>query len=166
MSGEVDSIADMVGQLSGLLLERDWHLGVAESCTGGWIGKVLTDQAGSSRWFERGWLVYSNEAKSEMLGVDAALIAREGAVSQPVVEALVAGALARAPLQLALAVSGVAGPDGGSEDKPVGTVWFAWGVAGGAVRSDRQQFSGDREAVRAQAVAHALRGAITTLRGD
>ena len=130
---------------------------VAESCTGGWLAKCCTDLPGSSDWFECGWVTYSNEAKSESLGVDPELIRQEGAVSQAVVEAMAAGALARAQCDLACAISGVAGPSGGTEHTPVGCVWFAFLRAGGEVCSERRDFSGDRDAVRRESVLHALR---------
>ncbi|KQN64769.1 nicotinamide-nucleotide amidase [Erwinia sp. Leaf53] len=128
----------------------------AESCTGGWIAKVLTDIAGSSAWFQRGFVTYSNEAKQQMIGVSAAALAEHGAVSEAVVREMAQGALQAAGADYALSVSGIAGPDGGSDEKPVGTVWFGFASAGGEVRAERRRFSGDREAVRRQATAHAL----------
>jgi nicotinamide-nucleotide amidase len=142
--------------LADLLIERHWLLATAESCTGGMIASQCTDLAGSSAWFERGFVTYSNAAKTEMLGVDAALIAQHGAVSEPVARAMAAGALRHAPAQVSIAVTGVAGPDGGSTDKPVGTVWFAWATPHG-LTSERQQLDGDRAAVRQATVLHALR---------
>lgn len=133
------------------------RVAVAESCTGGWLAKRCTDLPGSSDWFECGWVTYSNEAKSRFLGVDPELIRREGAASRAVAEAMAAGALERARCDLACAVSGVAGPSGGTERAPVGRVWFAFLRAGGEARSERQDFSGDRYAVRRQSVLHALR---------
>lgn len=133
------------------------RVAVAESCTGGWLAKCCTDLPGSSDWFERGWVTYSNEAKSRSLGVDPELIRREGAVSQAVVEAMAAGALERARCDLACAVSGVAGPSGGTERAPVGCVWFAFLRAGGEMRSERRDFPGGRDAVRRESVLHALR---------
>ncbi len=130
-------------------------LATAESCTGGMIASACTDLAGSSAWFERGFVTYSNEAKAELLGVPPALIAEHGAVSEPVARAMAAGAVARSQAQVSVAVTGVAGPTGGSAAKPVGTVWFAWSV-GGVVSSEVQRFAGDRAAVRAATVAHAL----------
>lgn len=142
-------------ELAHLLMQHGWHLTTAESCTGGLIAGACTDLAGSSDWFERGFVTYSNAAKSELLGVDPGLIAAQGAVSAEVAEAMVRGALAHAHAEVALAVTGIAGPGGGSVDKPVGTVWFAWGLPG-RVWSERQVFAGDRAAARAQTVAHAL----------
>ena len=141
--------------LAEMLLRKGWRLASAESCTGGLIAAACTDLAGSSRWFERGFVTYSNEAKTELLGVEAALIGRVGAVSEAVARAMAAGALARSRAQVALSVTGIAGPDGGSAGKPVGTVWFGWATPAG-VFSEQQRFSGDRAAVRAATVAHAL----------
>ncbi|WCM87935.1 CinA family protein [Acidovorax sp. NCPPB 3576] len=130
-------------------------LATAESCTGGLIAGACTDLAGSSRWFERGFVTYSNAAKADLLGVPAALIEAHGAVSEPVARAMAEGAVTRSLAQVSVAVTGVAGPGGGSADKPVGTVWFGWSVAG-VVRSEVVRFAGDRAAVRAATVRHAL----------
>lgn len=137
------------------LLARDWMMATAESCTGGLIAAACTDLAGSSAWFERGLVTYSNEAKTELLGVPAELIAQHGAVSEAVARAMAAGALARSRAQVAVAVTGVAGPGGGSASKPVGTVWLAWATPQG-LWSERQVFAGDRAAVRQATVDHAL----------
>ena len=144
-----------LAQILQTLLQRGEMLATAESCTGGMIAAACTDLAGSSQWFERGFVTYSNEAKTEMLGVPAALIAQHGAVSEPVARAMASGALAHSRAQVSLAVTGVAGPSGGSADKPVGTVWFAWCV-GGQTYSELQQFAGDRAAVRSATLQHAL----------
>jgi nicotinamide-nucleotide amidase len=132
-----------------------WKLATAESCTGGLIAACCTDLAGSSDWFDRGFVTYSNSAKTEMLGVDEELIARHGAVSEAVVRAMVQGALKHSAAQVALAVTGVAGPGGGSEAKPVGTVWLGWATPGGVV-TEMQNFAGDRPQVRAATVQRAL----------
>jgi nicotinamide-nucleotide amidase len=153
---ELLSYADEVGALAQALTARGWRIATAESCTGGAIAAACTARAGSSDWFERGFVTYSNAAKCEMLGVDGALIAAHGAVSEPVARAMAEGALARSPAQLALAVTGIAGPGGAVPGKPVGTVWLAWGRPG-AVQAERLQLDGDRDAVRAAAVAQALR---------
>lgn len=137
------------------LRERGWRLATAESCTGGMIAAACTSVAGSSDWFERGFVTYSNLSKTELLGVDASVIASEGAVSEAVARAMAAGALARAPVQLTLAVTGVAGPGGGSKDKPVGTVWLAL-ARGDGVQAERLQLGGDRAAVRSRTVQQAL----------
>lgn len=148
--------AEIIQDLATQLRRRGWLLATAESCTGGLIAAACTDLAGSSDWFERGFVTYSNAAKTELLGVPAALIAQHGAVSEPVARAMAEGALAHSRAQLSVAVTGVAGPSGGSADKPVGTVWFGWCVDGQTF-AERQHFDGDRAAVRAQTVAHALR---------
>ncbi|MEI8325823.1 MAG: CinA family protein [Betaproteobacteria bacterium] len=134
----------------------------AESCTGGLIAATCTDLAGSSVWFERGFVTYSNAAKTDMLGVDTQLIAQHGAVSEPVARAMALGAVRHSQAQVAVAVTGIAGPSGGSVDKPVGTVWFGWAV-GTAVHTQLQVFADDRAAVRAAAVRHALRGLLELL---
>ena len=138
------------------LVNKRWMLATDESCTGGLIAAACTDLAGSSRWFERGFVSYSNEAKTELLGVGAALIEAHGAVSEPVVRAMASGAVLRSRAQVGIAVTGVAGPDGGSAAKPVGTVWFGFSV-GGNVTSEMLRFDGDRAAVRGATVSHALR---------
>jgi nicotinamide-nucleotide amidase len=137
------------------LIKTGQKLATAESCTGGLIAAACTDLAGSSAWFERGFVTYANEAKTEMLGVPAALIALEGAVSEAVARAMVLGALAHSHTQVAVAVTGVAGPSGGSAEKPVGTVWISWSVAG-QVSTEQCHFKGDRATVRAATVQHAL----------
>jgi nicotinamide-nucleotide amidase len=145
-----------------LLLKNNWMLATAESCTGGLIAAACTDLAGSSAWFERGFVSYSNTSKTELLGVDAAVIAREGAVSSAVAQAMARGALAHAQAQVSVAVTGVAGPGGGSADKPVGTVWFGWASPQG-VSTQIMHFAGDRAQVRAATVRHALQGLLDRL---
>ena len=135
-------------------------LATAESCTGGMIAAACTDLAGSSDWFERGFVTYSNEAKTELLGVDAALIAQHGAVSEVVARAMAFGAVRHSRAQVGVAVTGVAGPTGGSADKPVGTVWFGF-LVDGRLTSETQRFDGDRAAVRAATVQHALQRLLT-----
>lgn len=157
------TIAQCCEQLSALLLERRLMLATAESCTGGLIAAACTDLAGSSNWFERGFVTYSNAAKTSMLGVDAALVETHGAVSEPVARAMAQGALQHSLAQVAVAVTGVAGPSGGSIDKPVGTVWLAWALPSG-VYAQRQQFTGDRAAVRGATVQHALAHLLTLLK--
>ena len=143
------------GQIANLLLNNRLRLATAESCTGGMIAAACTDLAGSSAWFERGFVTYSNEAKTQMLGVNAALIARHGAVSEEVVRAMVQGAIAHSRAQVAVAVTGVAGPTGGSAAKPVGTVWFGFATPAGVV-TEVKHFDGDRAAVRSATVEHAF----------
>jgi nicotinamide-nucleotide amidase len=156
------AIDDLTGQLAHLLPSHGLMLCTAESCTGGLIAAACTDRAGSSVWFERGFVTYSNASKTDLLGVPADLIVRHGAVSQEVARAMAAGALVHAQAQLAVAVTGVAGPGGGSADKPVGTVWLAWAM-GSQVRTERQHFEGDRGAVRQATVVRALQGLIEML---
>lgn len=157
------SLAAAVGEA---LLARGARLATAESCTGGWIAKVLTDVAGSSAWFERGWVTYSNAAKQQDLGVPEALLLAHGAVSEAVALAMAAGALARAGAELAVAVTGVAGPTGGTPAKPVGTVWTAWAwrtPEGTQNRARLCQFAGDRDGIRRQTVIFALEGVLAVV---
>ena len=146
----------LAAELGGALVNRGWRLAVAESCTGGWTAQAITAVAGSSAWFDRGFVTYSNEAKMDMLGVRAETLDRFGAVSEETVREMVEGALRHSRAQVVFSISGIAGPGGGSDSKPVGTVWFAWGVAGGPTRCARQNFDGDRRRIRMQAVAYAL----------
>ena len=150
---ELMQLSEKIGRA---LKARGATVTTAESCTGGWIAKAITDIAGSSAWFERGFVTYSNEAKSQMIGVSEATLRDNGAVSEPVVVEMAIGALRAARADYAISVSGVAGPDGGSEEKPVGTVWFAFATARGEGITRRECFSGDRDAVRRQATAYAL----------
>ena len=149
-------------QISATLLARGWMLATAESCTGGMIAAACTDLSGSSQWFERGFVTYSNEAKAEMLAVPPGLIEEHGAVSESVARAMADGALAHSRAQVSLAVTGIAGPTGGTEAKPVGTVWFAWCV-GGETHSEMQHFAGDRAAVRMATVRYALKRLLSLL---
>ena len=146
---------ELLAALANALRGRQWRLAAAESCTGGMIAAACTDLAGSSDWFERGFVTYSNEAKTAMLGVPADLIAAHGAVSVEVARAMAQGALQHAPVQLTVAVTGIAGPGGAVPGKPVGTVWLAWATAAG-VHAERLQLTGDRAAVRAATVQAAL----------
>ncbi len=152
----------LTAALADALRARAWRIATAESCTGGMIAAACTDLAGSSDWFERGFVSYSNAAKSELLGVDAALIDAHGAVSQAVALAMASGALARSAADLSVAVTGVAGPGGGSAGKPVGTVWLAWAwrQAAGPLQAEAvlERFAGDRAAVRQATVVRALQG--------
>ncbi len=149
-------------ELAQKLQKTGWMMATAESCTGGLIAGACTDLSGSSAWFERGFVTYSNAAKTELLGVDAALIEMHGAVSEAVARAMAAGALAHSKAQVSVAVTGVAGPTGGSADKPVGTVWFGWCV-NGVTATECRHFDGDRAAVRQATVAHALAGLLARL---
>lgn len=147
--------ADICARLATLLQARGLRLASAESCTGGLIAAACTDLSGSSAWFDRAMVTYSNEAKTTMLAVAPELIARHGAVSEVVVRAMAQGAIAHSLAQVAVAVTGVAGPSGGSPEKPVGTVWFGWSL-NAQVTSEMRQFAGDRAAVRGASVQHAL----------
>ena len=154
---QYDPLIDSAAARLGRVLE---HLGcrvtTAESCTGGGIAEAITRVAGSSAWFETGFVTYANRSKQRWLGVDAEVLEANGAVSEPVVQGMATGALAAAEAHFAVAVSGIAGPDGGSVDKPVGTVWFGWALADGRVLTERKRFHGGRREVRAQTVLHAL----------
>jgi nicotinamide-nucleotide amidase len=147
-----------VSTLADVLRGRGERLATAESCTGGLIAAACTELPGSSDWFERGFVTYSNEAKAELLGVEAALIAAHGAVSEPVALAMATGALAHSRADWAVAVTGIAGPGGGSAEKPVGLVWLAWCRRGEAPQAERHVFAGDRAAVRRATVLRALLG--------
>ena len=157
-----DTTSALVEQLATALKARGLMMATAESCTGGLIAGACTELSGSSDWFERGFVTYSNAAKHGLLGVPALLIERHGAVSEPVARAMASGALAHSPAQLAVAVTGVAGPTGGSAEKPVGTVWFGWATPEG-VFTEHQRFDGDRAAVRQATVRHALAGLLQRL---
>lgn len=150
--------------LAARLNERRLKLACAESCTGGWIAKSLTDLSGSSRWFDCGIVTYSNQAKINLLGVSAQTLDTHGAVSQPVVKEMVLGLLDRCDADYGIAVSGIAGPGGGSADKPVGTVWLAWGRPGVLIEAMRFRFDGGREQVRRQAVIAAIQGVLRLLK--
>ncbi|HXL97698.1 MAG TPA: nicotinamide-nucleotide amidohydrolase family protein [Steroidobacteraceae bacterium] len=152
--GALRSLAERAGAL---LLAARWRVATAESCTGGWVAKCLTDIAGSSQWFERGYVTYSNPAKEQSIGVAASVIETFGAVSRPTVEQMAAGALHASGADMAVAITGIAGPDGGSADKPVGLVWIALAQRAAAPVAEQHQFAGDREAIRRAAVATALR---------
>jgi len=141
---------------------NDFYLVTAESCTGGGIAYIITEIAGSSAWFERSFITYSNAAKRELLGVPADILENFGAVSEQTVLAMARGALARSHAQISVAVSGIAGPDGGTVDKPVGTVWIAWALSN-RQNAQRFQFDGDRRAVREQTIQHALQGVLSEL---
>jgi nicotinamide-nucleotide amidase len=153
-------VAELAAGLGQLLLARGWTVTTAESCTGGLIAAALTDIDGCSAWFRQGVVTYANHSKSALLGVDAKVIETQGAVSETVVQAMADGARMCAGAEVAVAVSGIAGPSGGSTDKPVGTVWIAWCVPGAAIQAERYLFDGDRQAVREAALLQALRGTI------
>ncbi|MBP54676.1 MAG: damage-inducible protein CinA [Marinobacter sp.] len=153
-----EALAEAGMQLADVLKQRELTIATAESCTGGWVAKVLTDRAGSSSYVLAGLVTYSNDAKRGLLGVTELSLGEHGAVSEPVVREMVAGALATTGADVAVAISGVAGPGGGSDDKPVGTVWFAWGRSAADTEAVVEQFQGDRDQVRRQAVLYVLQG--------
>lgn len=159
ISDEIRALATRLGQLA---LARQLTVASAESCTGGMVAAAITDIAGSSGWFERGFVSYSNRAKIEQLGVDPEIIARHGAVSAATARAMAEGARTASAAQWSVAVTGIAGPGGGSPDKPVGTVWFAW-AGPGSVEALHRLLGGDRAAVREASVAIALRGLVDRL---
>jgi len=156
----LEALAAEVGQA---LQSRGLVLATAESCTGGWVAQAITAIAGSSAWFDRGFVTYSNAAKRDMLGVSAVTLERHGAVSEATVAEMARGALRHGQAQVACAISGIAGPAGGSDSKPVGTVCFAWSWAGEATQCETRHLPGDRREVRAQAVRHALEGVLARL---
>ena len=153
---QIDALATRLGRQ---LAVSGGMIATVESCTGGLIARALTETPGSSQWFDRGFVTYSNEAKIDMVGVSAQTLAAFGAVSEPTALEMAGGALARSRARMSLSVTGVAGPGGGSADKPVGTVCFGWAVADGRTRTTTQRFDGDRAAVRWQAALFALQGA-------
>jgi nicotinamide-nucleotide amidase len=157
----MDELARTLGER---LKQGDEVLVTAESCTGGWAAQVVTSIAGSSAWFERGFVTYSNAAKQELLGVRAQTLRNHGAVSEETAREMARGALERSRATVALAITGIAGPGGGSAEKPVGTVCFAW-ARGSAVRSETRYLAGDRESVRRQSVVLALEGVLSALAG-
>jgi len=156
------ALADELGRA---LLARRWRVTVAESCTGGLLAGAITSVAGSSGWFDVGFVTYANAAKTSFLGVPDDVLDVHGAVSEATAQAMAAGALVRSGADLAAAVTGVAGPAGGAPGKPVGTVCFAWAAKGGAVESTTRRFGGDRAAVRQASVAFALEGLLERARG-
>ena len=158
------AVLQLATELGVALTARGWMAATAESCTGGLIAGAITDVSGSSGWFERGFVTYSNEAKIELLGVRPETLSRFGAVSEETARAMVAGALERSRADVAVAVTGVAGPTGGTPEKPVGLVWLAWGVRGAAVEAASRRFPGNRAAVREATVAVALDGLLERAR--
>jgi nicotinamide-nucleotide amidase len=159
------SIETLALNLVRQMREKSRVLATAESCTGGWVAQAVTAIPGSSNCFDRGFVTYSNLSKQQMLGVRAHTIEEHGAVSEAVVREMTDGVLQHSPADISVAISGIAGPGGGSEEKPVGTVWIAWQQRGEAPASSRYHFSGDREQVRQQAVDMALRGLLDIVNG-
>ena len=151
-----DELVQIAAKAGEILLDRGWRLAAVESCTGGWIAKTVTSLSGSSDWFECGLVTYSNASKESLVGVPEAMISRHGAVSAEVAEAMVSGALECTGASAAVSVTGIAGPGGGSDEKPVGTVYLAWQFPGIETVSERFHFHGNRDEVRRQSVATAL----------
>lgn len=158
----IDPLEKLAERVGTRLREKGARLVTAESCTGGWVSQVVTAIAGSSQWFERGFVVYSNVAKEELLGVRSETLQRDGAVSEQTARELALGALARSRGTISVAVTGVAGPSGGTAAKPVGLVCFAWATNAGT-KSESRNFAGDRESVRRQSVVRALEGVLEAL---
>jgi nicotinamide-nucleotide amidase len=159
-----DDITALARRVGRALKRRKVEVSVAESCTGGGLAAAITRISGSSKWFDRGFVTYSNDAKKELLGVSQRTLKMHGAVSEEVAREMAAGVLARSPSPLSVSVTGVAGPGGGSRRKPVGLVWIGWGVRGGPLQARVFRFAGNRVEVRRQAVAMALQGLIDLLR--
>jgi len=154
------NLAQKVGET---LLQKGIKLATAESCTGGWVAQAVTAVPGSSGWFDCGFVSYSNRAKQKMLGVDLDVLEKSGAVSEPVVAQMAEGALRNSEADIAVAISGIAGPEGGTEDRPVGTVWLAWAITGQPTVTCLSFFNGDRDEIRQQAVEQALEGILAYL---
>ena len=156
-------LAALSQQLGQALIERGLMLATAESCTGGWVAEVVTDTAGSSGWFDRGFVTYSNQAKADMLGVRTDTLVTFGAVSEEIACEMAAGAIANSNADWSISITGIAGPGGGSSVKPVGTVCFGWCRRGGTPGSETMLFEGERRSIRQQAVVHALEGLLQRL---
>lgn len=165
-NGVMQAFKESTEKLAQLMLDRNWRMATVESCTGGWIAQSLTSLSGSSDWFDCGLVTYSNRAKERFAGVSQELIAAHGAVSAEVALAMAAGTRSRIDVEVAVAVTGIAGPSGGSEQKPVGTVYIAWEIAGRDPLVERFHFHGDREAVRRQSVATAIEELINCLQNS
>jgi len=161
-----DSLDALARRVARALKSKGWMLATAESCTGGMVAQVFTSIAGSSEWFERGFVTYSNLAKREMLGVSTTTLSRFGAVSEQTARAMAEGALANSHAQVTVAITGIAGPTGGTPEKPVGMVWFGWAAKNRETQTAREQFEGDRDVVRKQAASRALAGLITLIGED
>ena len=159
-----DDITDLARKLGRACKRRKVEISVAESCTGGGLAAAITRISGSAKWFDRGFVTYSNTAKKELLGVKQRTLKEYGAVSEPVAREMAKGVLRNSPSELAVSITGIAGPTGGTRDKPVGTVWIAWGARDGPLQSRGFQFKGDRVEVRKQSVAMAIQGLIDLLR--
>ncbi len=160
---DLDALAEKIGEK---LKEQGKMFSTAESCTGGWVGQVVTSVPGSSHWYERGFITYTNNSKRELLNVSTDVLARFGAVSEPSARAMAEGALENSNAQVSLAITGIAGPGGGTLEKPVGTVCFAWAGENQETKTEKRHFEGDRQEVRRQAVEAALSGLLTFISGD
>lgn len=160
MVPDQQQLEQLAAQVGAALLQRRWRLVTAESCTGGWLGEVMTSAPGSSQWYDCGFITYSNESKQSLLGVTPFVLEKYGAVSESTVRAMATNALRRSAGDVSVAISGIAGPSGGSVDKPVGTVWLAWYTRSGINRASGVHLPGPRSAVRAQAVWRALQGVL------
>ena len=158
-----EEMIQLASELGDKLKTRGWMLTTAESCTGGWVGQIITALPGSSHWYERGFITYANAAKIEMLGVPTEVLDTHGAVSEETASAMAAGALANSHAQAALAITGIAGPGGGTRQKPVGLVCYGWALSNGSVMSSTCRLGGDRDEIRSRAVAASLRGLIDLL---
>lgn len=156
-------LRQLASELGAALQARGWMLATAESCTGGWVGQLVTALPGSSAWYERGFITYADTAKVEMLGVPPGMLAMHGAVSEETASAMAVGALKNSHAQAALAISGIAGPGGGTPHKPVGLVCYGWALTDGTIMSSTCRLDGDRDEIRSRAVAAALRGLIDLL---
>ena len=162
----MDELGQLAEQVGAALKSHGMMLATAESCTGGWVGEAVTSVAGSSHWYDRGFITYTNQSKQEMLGVSADTLAEFGAVSEQTVREMAAGALKHSRADITLAISGIAGPGGATPGKPVGTVCIAWATRSGAGQSQRFHFQGGRAEVRRQAVVAALRGVLRMVEGE
>jgi len=160
-----DHIETLAQRIGPALASRGWTLATVESCTGGWVSQAVTAIAGSSGWFDRGFVTYSNEAKQELVGVALATLTAHGAVSEETAREMALGGLARSRAKIAVSITGVAGPSGGTAAKPVGMVCFAWAVQGGAVIATTCHFEGDRDSVRRRSVERALQGVLDAASG-
>jgi nicotinamide-nucleotide amidase len=158
-----EQLERLAAEIGAALKARGLWLATAESCTGGWIGEAVTSVSGSSQWYDRGFITYTNQAKQDILGVNEETLEHHGAVSEQTVREMAQGTLQHSRADVSLAISGIAGPTGGTAEKPVGLVWFAWSAKNGATRSEKQVFSGDRREVRRQAVEAALKGVLALL---
>lgn len=154
----------LVKTMADMLDKRHWKLAAVESCTGGWLSKICTDQPGSSVWFECGFITYSNQSKQDLVNVSKTTLAKYGAVSEQTAIEMAQGAIANSSADISVAITGIAGPDGGTIEKPVGTVCFAWAIRNQGAKTQKCQFEGDREQVRVQAVITALQGIIKNAR--